>query len=145
MRVVLTALYSNPGLSTTLDAICQVSVTSTDAMAVDTPSLRESRNRHTRLRPDQVDELVQLYQAGQSVRQLADHFSVNRTTVLGHLERRAITRRPATRKLTDTQVRRAAKYHQAGESLTKIAARFNVDRVTITKELRRAGQLDNHA
>lgn len=134
--MVLTALYSNPGLTTTLDTICQLTATSTDLMPVEAWRLRESRKPHIRLRTEQIDELVTLYRGGQSVRQLAEHFAVNRTTVLAHLERRDVARRPATRKMTDVQVEQAAKYHQAGESLTRIAVRFDVDRATVTKELR---------
>ena len=91
------------------------------------------------LSENQVSELVRQYVEGASVSDLVTEFGIHRTTVLEHLERRAIPRRRNVRKLTDADVERAAKCYVAGDSLRTVAFRFGVDASTISRELRKAG------
>jgi hypothetical protein len=93
----------------------------------------------TRLRSAVVDELVRTYQDGSSVRQLAATFSISRTTVLAHLEKRGVPRRVQHRKLTDEDVRAAADLYGHGLSLTAVGQQFRVDAQTVRKEFSRAG------
>lgn len=55
------------------------------------------RQRAKLLIPEQVDELVEAYQCGDSTYMLARRFGIHRGTVTAHLERNGITRRPPGR------------------------------------------------
>ena len=92
-----------------------------------------------RLNPDELDELVTAYQAGATVRTLADQFRVHRTTVVRHLEMAGVPRRANTRKLTDEQIAKAAELYEAGWSTARIGERFKVDPETVRHWLGRAG------
>lgn len=61
-----------------------------------------------RLTAEVVAELAAAYQAGATVPELVKRFQVHRTTVLAHLERQGVPRRPNHGKLTDEQVAEAA-------------------------------------
>ncbi|MQB02163.1 MAG: hypothetical protein GEU78_18245 [Actinobacteria bacterium] len=56
----------------------------------------------TFLNDEQVDELVAMYLGGKTMREVAEHFSVHRTTVAVHLKRRLVPVRRG--KLTAVQV-----------------------------------------
>lgn len=86
-----------------------------------------------------IDALVQDYLAGSSIDSLAARLSVNRTTIISHLDRRDIERRRVVRKMTDQSVRQAARHYDAGASLTAVASLVGVDTRTLAREFRRAG------
>jgi hypothetical protein len=89
------------------------------------------------LRPAEVDELVDAYQAGATTRELATRFGIWRGTVGKHLEARGIdTRAP---KLQPKDIQEAAKLYQAGWTLNKIARQYRVGYNTIRKRLLKAG------
>ena len=92
-----------------------------------------------RLSEHDVDGLVSAYLDGSSIDSLAALLGVNRTTIIGHLDRRGIDRRKSVRKMTDRSVRLAARRYEVGESLKVVAARFNVDARTLSREFKRAG------
>jgi hypothetical protein len=92
-----------------------------------------------RLSEATVDELVEEYLAGSSIDSLANDRQVNRTTVMGHLERRGVERRRTARKLTDGAVSKAAARYESGESLKIVAVKFDVDARTLAREFRRTG------
>ena len=93
------------------------------------------RQRQTRLTAEQVSELVQLYQAGQSVRQLAERFSLHKTTVSKQLEDHGIVRRATPPSLTKQQVEQAVHRHRAGESCASIARSFGVHPETVRRRV----------
>ena len=95
--------------------------------------------RQLRLDHQQVAELARRYEAGDSVRTLSAVFGVNRETILEHLKREGIERRPHIRKLTDRQVGRAASLYASGLSLAKTAEHFDVSERTLRSELAKAG------
>jgi hypothetical protein len=96
--------------------------------------------KQRRLKPIEVDQLVQAYTDGSTAQQVADAFRVSRDTVLLHLERRGIPRRAFVRKLTDADVSRAANvYLDEGLSLLHVGALFQVDPTTMRREFARAG------
>ncbi len=95
--------------------------------------------KQVRLSDTRVAELVTSYQAGQSVSQLTTLFGINRETVLEHLKRAGVPRRPHVRKLTDELVGEAAELYAAGLSLVKVAAHFRVEAATIRREFSAAG------
>ena len=106
----------------------------------DTNLTMSARNRvrdQRRLDPDQILNLVAEYVQGQSVAQPSCSWKIHRTTVMDHLERNDIPRRPTKRKMTDTQVEQAAERYQAGESLAKLGTRYDVDPQTVSRELKK--------
>ncbi len=96
------------------------------------------RQKHVRLGPEEVRELLDVYRAGTSVTELATAFGIHRTTVLLHLERHGVDRRPARRRLTDEDVAQAVAFYADGESLATVATRFEVNASTIKREFDRA-------
>jgi hypothetical protein len=98
-----------------------------------------SRRTARRLTADEVDALVAVYRSGASVPQLVKQFGVNRTTVLAHLERRGIPRRPCVAKLTEDEIAAAARDYGDGKSLAKLGAAFGVNAETIRRALLRVG------
>jgi DNA-binding MarR family transcriptional regulator len=46
--------------------------------------------RQHRLKPEEIDELVHAYKAGELIKDLADRFSIHRSTVMAHLQRRDV-------------------------------------------------------
>jgi len=53
-----------------------------------------------RLRGPEVDTVVALYQAGQSLRELAAELGIHHRTVAAHLDQRGVPRRVNRRKMT---------------------------------------------
>jgi DNA-directed RNA polymerase specialized sigma24 family protein len=92
-----------------------------------------------RLPAEQILELVQRYREGAPVRELAAVFSINRTTVLAHLERQGVPRRPNVTKLSPADIAEAARLYASGLSTVKIGAHFGVDAETVRKALHKAG------
>ncbi len=92
-----------------------------------------------RLSEGNVQDLVRSYAEGSSIDQLARRFSVHRTTVISHLDRRGVPRRRIVRKLTDRDVKLAADQYWRGQSLKEVAEGFAVDARTLAREFSRAG------
>lgn len=80
-----------------------------------------------------------MYLEGTSAVALAESFSINRETVLLHLQRRGVDRRANVRKMTDDAVRHATNMYLAGESVEIICAHFDINSTTLRRELVRAG------
>jgi len=78
------------------------------------------------------------YQAGRSLRTIADELGVHHRTVAARLEELGIPRRPTTRKMKADDVVEASLRYDAGDSLATVAAAFHVDAATIRRELGRA-------
>jgi DNA-binding CsgD family transcriptional regulator len=91
-----------------------------------------------RLDEAQILELVRRYVAGESVRELAAGFRIHRTTVLEHLTKWGVERRPNRRKLSDTEVAQAARIYAGGVSLEELGEQLGVSAETVRKELRQA-------
>jgi uncharacterized protein YhbP (UPF0306 family) len=92
-----------------------------------------------RLTHPEINELVNEYQAGRTLADLASVVGIHPRTVAAHLEIRGIQRRSVHRKLIDDDVNEAARRYRAGDSLAKVAYAFNVDQATIRRELHRIG------
>ncbi|NJC24238.1 DNA invertase Pin-like site-specific DNA recombinase [Arthrobacter pigmenti] len=82
-----------------------------------------------KLTPVEVDELVELYAAGTSVRDLTRLFGIHEQTVKAHLRRRGVTLRPL-RALTPEQHRHASELRDTGWSYQRIGDRFGITDVT---------------
>ena len=92
-----------------------------------------------RLTDPEINELVNEYQAGRTLADLACVLGIDRRTVAAHLQARGIQRRINRRKMTDDDVSEAARRYRSGDSLATIASTFNVDAATIRHELHRIG------
>ena len=132
----LAGRFSNPDLQAALARLIEYGHSPTDDHAsAKTPAVQRQR----RLDQTQVDDLTSRYVNGESVGHLATAFEINRTTVIGHLDRRGIERRPHVRKMTDALVSEAADLYEAGLSLAVVAKRVGVDDRTLRREFGRAG------
>ena len=103
------------------------------------PDQHRSHRRSRRLEHSQVDDLVERYEAGETVLELGAAYGINRTTVLSHLSRRGIATRGNKRKMSDDDVARAAEMYETGLSQVAVAARFGVDDTTVHREFLKAG------
>ena len=100
-------------------------------------TLRPVRQLQVRLRPEQIDEIVHRYGAGQTAPMLAEVFGVHRKTILLALRRRGVE--PRYRRLTDEDVAQAACWYQEGWSLARIGAELGADASTVRRALLRIG------
>ena len=96
------------------------------------------RQVQNRLGPHDIEKLITAYTNGNSVGRLVDCFKVNRTTVLAHLDRNGVPRRPTGPKLSDKHAAEAGDLCRDGLSLAAIGHRFGVTASTVGKALRRA-------
>jgi len=107
-----------------------------DALVRNVPA----RQVQVRLGREGVERLVRDYKSGSTVDELAEIYSVNRTTVMSHLRREGVETRRKTRRLSDEQVRRAVEIYEKEESsLESVAEAFGVTSETIRREFIKAG------
>jgi DNA-binding CsgD family transcriptional regulator len=88
------------------------------------------------LEPNKVAELVRGYVDGRRVDDLASEFQINRSTVIGHLDRAGVARR--WKKLHPADVQEAKHLYGSGLSLAKVAGHFGVHASTVHSALRKA-------
>jgi hypothetical protein len=92
-----------------------------------------------RLRPLDIDALIDRYRAGDTVNDLADRFRINRTTVIAHLNRHGVERRAVAKQWGHKTLASAARSYADGSSLADLAAQFGLDPSTVANRFRRAG------
>jgi hypothetical protein len=109
-------------------------------LTIQPPTLRHSRptdrtdgNRHYRLDDAQTQLLIDSYQAGSTVYQLADQFDIERRTVSAILHRHQVPMR--RRGLTDDQIDDAEHLYRQGWSLARIGNHMNVTADTVRARL----------
>ena len=106
-----------------------------DERSADTVRVR--RRTATRLSASQVGALVDAYQAGQTVYQLAARFDIHRATVSAHLPRQGI---PLRRQGLDSEgVAHAVRLHEDGCSVARIGDRLGVDGTTAWTAIKAQG------
>ena len=93
-------------------------------------------SRTPRLTSSEIDELVESYLAGERVIDLADRFTISRSTVMAHLRRAGV---PKYSGWTEATTEEARRHYEAGLSLTEISERMGRARTTIGNHLRAAG------
>jgi len=94
------------------------------------------RRRQRCLSDDQVHSLVEAYEAGVAINELAAEFHVHRTTVLDHVNRAGTKRR--YRALRSQQLEEAAQLRGAGKSFRDIGRCLGVHASTVRQHLTRA-------
>jgi hypothetical protein len=104
-----------------------------------TPSPQPPRPVQRRLSATDVDDIARSYATGRSIDDLARSYGIHRTTIIKHLDQRAVPRRRVVRKMTDVLVAKAAVMYCDGHSLATVANRFKVDTRTLGREFRKAG------
>lgn len=98
--------------------------------------VEKHRQDQTRLTPDQIAELVAEYQAGFSVREVAERWLVVRQTVSAHLRRAGVElRSPAVHDHVDE----AVTLYEVGWSLARLGGRYDCDPETVRVVLMRLG------
>jgi DNA-directed RNA polymerase specialized sigma24 family protein len=86
--------------------------------------------------PTEIDDLAEAYKAGTSIKDLADEFEVDRSTVLKKLVGMDIPRRrPA---LDPEQCEQVCRLYEGGMNSTEIGRLFDVSADTVLRALRRA-------
>ena len=109
-----------------------------DMVPVGLSSDRPSR-RLRRLNEAEIDDLVNAFDAGTTILDLAAQFGINRSTVLSHLRRRQVARRTDTRRWTLEELDEAINLYESGESVASVGKRFGLNPSTVSKRLHRAG------
>jgi uncharacterized protein (DUF433 family) len=134
MLVAPTAQYSNPFVKWQLNHLERLlaSLPTPTTTPVEQPKQRAPRTAK-QLKPAQVENLLDDYQAGATVYQLADRFGIERRTVSNILKRHGIT--PRWRQLTDEQIKEAIQLYREGWSLAKLGKHFGVAGTTIRAQL----------
>jgi transposase-like protein len=98
---------------------------------------RVKKQVQKRLTAGELEAFSTAYRAGSSIRELAQFFKINRTTVHAHVDTLGLPRRYP--RLAPTDVNEAAQLYQAGKSLIAIGRHLGVAGDTVALALRRAG------
>ena len=90
-----------------------------------------------RLKEPEIHELVAAYEAGGTLRQLAERFRINHQTVSVILKRNGIE--PRWRRLTDVDIDEAVRLYAQGLSLARVGKRLSVSADTVRLQLLKRG------
>src|SRR5262249_55792261 len=99
--------------------------------------LTKRQQAQVRLEPADIAALVDAYQAGNTLQEIAFEFGVHVQTAAAHLKRQGVPQR--RHRLTDEQVTEAVHLYEAGWSLAKIGEPFGVWGQSVGYRLRSAG------
>lgn len=103
----------------------------------ETVTVRTPKQVHRRLTGDQVDQLIDGYRAGATLKELGQRYSVHRTTVSQLLEQSGVDRRYAS--LRPHQVAEAVQLYQTGMSLVAVGKALGANQSTVWWALKRVG------
>jgi|ERR1700722_3444742 len=95
--------------------------------------VKPRKQEQTRLEAEKASELIQLYQSGATVYELAETFSVHRQTVSAILKRNKVRMRRTV--LSEAEIDRAIEFYDSGLSLAKVGARLDRTASTIRRVL----------
>jgi transposase len=96
------------------------------------------RQAQRHLKPDDIEDLLAAYRAGDLVRDIAARFGVSRTTVIGHVTRGGLQRR-RDGAWTPSELAEAARMYAEGRSLAEVGEHFGVDKGTVANRFLKAG------
>lgn len=107
------------------------------------PELVKSEDPRTRptvlrLTKPQIKALIQDYQSGLTLQQLATKYHIHPQTAAAHLQRNGIKRRKA-KKLDQTDIAYAIRRYNTGDSLQTIATELGSSRNAVKHHLEKAG------
>lgn len=105
------------------------------------PPVVDSRGRLVRsvgmaqtfLKPEQVDELIDLYQQGWTLVKLAERFGIHKRTAAAHLVRRSVPLRG--KGLAEEDRAEAVDLYEGGATLLEVGLRFGVSEQTVRRAL----------
>lgn len=98
------------------------------------------RRRLRRLPDEQVAQLAAERETGAEIKDLAERYRIDRSTVIAHLHRAGVPgRRRQGRSLSPDQVQAAGELYASGVNLLDVAAQFDVDRRYLRRVLPEAG------
>ena len=87
------------------------------------------------LSAEEITELVAAYQDGASLQALARQFNAHAQTVMAHLARNGVERRPNGQKLFGERLEEARRLRREGWSLNDLAAKFDVSYDTMRRAM----------
>jgi DNA-directed RNA polymerase specialized sigma24 family protein len=93
---------------------------------------------HTKLRPAQIQTLIEQYEAGVSIKQLSREFNLHEQTARAHVERAGVGLRP--QRVADAErVAEIVQLYEAGLSLREVSAELRLTYGSVRNYLLRAG------
>jgi DNA invertase Pin-like site-specific DNA recombinase len=92
-----------------------------------------------RLSPLEISQLVERYQAGTKVRELAEEFGVHKHTVSAHLARRGIPTRIGGRVVDEAAALEIIRLYAGGQTMDAIAAELGIAQSTVSRALKEEG------
>jgi uncharacterized protein (DUF433 family) len=95
------------------------------------------RQVQRRLTPEQVEQLVARYRAGDNMQELARNWRLHRTTIAEHLRRAGVPVRQ--RGIPHDRLDEAVLLYAEGWSCLRLAERYDCDNETVRQTLKRAG------
>jgi hypothetical protein len=98
---------------------------------------RTKRQVQRRLTAGELEEFSAAYRTESSIRELAQFFKINRTTVHAHVDTLGLPRRYP--RLTPGDVEKASELYEASKSLIAIGRHFGIAGATVALALRQAG------
>jgi DNA-directed RNA polymerase specialized sigma24 family protein len=101
------------------------------------PIRRPRFQTRRRLAADQIAALVEAYQSGKTMKELASEFGIHRTTVSSHLNEHGVPVRRGG--LDQERAAEAVRLYDEGWSSGRLGERFGVSADTVLTVLRRAG------
>lgn len=99
----------------------------------------ERCRRPRRLSDLQVKTLIDTYQSGTTIKDLAAEYGIHRVTVMEHLRRNEIPRRSDSKRWTPEQLVEVTDLYHEGNSIRVLGQRYRLDPSTVAKRLKRAG------
>jgi DNA-binding CsgD family transcriptional regulator len=108
-----------------------------------TPILSQPRSRQKapkplrRLNPDEIQDLLDRYQSGETMVELGIRYGINRRTVSTYLQKAGLPSRHRT--MDDEKVAQCIDLYNSGLSLVAVGERLGIDQATVRRALLSAG------
>jgi len=100
------------------------------------PVDRQQTRKVTHLLPELAAEIVERYQTGSLIRELAAEYGVHRSTVMACLRRAGIPKYSGWSEKTTAE---AARLYKSGLTIAEVAAQLDHSPTTVGRKLREAG------
>ena len=104
-----------------------------------TPILSQPRSRSKapkplrRLNPDEIKDLVDRYQSGETMVQLGDRYGINRRTVSTYLQKQGVPSRHRT--MDHEKIAKCVDLYNSGLSLVAVGELLGIDQATVRRAL----------